>query len=121
MDRNDAMRLADELLDHHGLTSKGWVFQFDMARRRFGACHYTSRKITLSQHITEMNDEAEVRNTILHEIAHALAGHAAAHGPHWQRVCLEIGGDGVRCYSAARVATPPTRVVFDMTFLGGEG
>ncbi|HIA28188.1 MAG TPA: hypothetical protein EYN79_08785 [Planctomycetes bacterium] len=42
----------------------------------------------------------EVRPTVLHEIAHIIAGGGArSHGPRWRAICLEIGGDGERCHS----------------------
>lgn len=44
-------------------------------------------------------EPAAVRDTILHEIAHALAGHAAGHGPVWKGVCRRIGARPVRCGS----------------------
>lgn len=39
-----------------------------------------------------------VENVILHEIAHALAGQEAGHGPRWRAVALWIGCDGAVFY-----------------------
>jgi hypothetical protein len=49
-----------------------------------------------------------VRETILHEIAHALAGPRAGHGPRWRAIAHRIGSTGERCVSAQapRVAGP---------------
>jgi len=69
---NAARILAVTLMQQHGLV--GWTFKFDHARRRFGCCNFTRRTISLSRPLTFLNDDAEVRDTILHEIAHALAG-----------------------------------------------
>jgi hypothetical protein len=33
----------------------------------------------------------EIRDTLLHEIAHAIAGHKAGHGAEWKAVCRRIG------------------------------
>jgi hypothetical protein len=52
-----------------------------------------------------LNDEREVRDTILHEIAHALAPPGAGHGAKWQAVALSIGCSGRRCYGQ-EVARP---------------
>jgi plasmid stabilization system protein ParE len=38
-----------------------------------------------------------VRDTILHEVAHALAGPKAKHGPVWREVAVRIGCSGRRC------------------------
>lgn len=110
MKLDDAKVLANFELQKHGLIEKGWTFNFDRGSRRFGCCYYATRRITLSWLLTEANGAAEVRNTILHEVAHALAGHPAGHGPEWVRICRSIGGDGLRCYSTATVNTVPRRV-----------
>lgn len=103
MDRSEAAALARELMNEHGLTQKGWYFEYDRAVRRFGCCHYTKKKITISEHMVPLNDIATVRNTILHEIAHALAGYEANHGLAWKRVARSIGCTGDRCIGAAAV------------------
>lgn len=93
-------------MDRHGLSE--WRFQFDRARRRFGSCQPTRRRITLSIVLTHLNDESQVRDTILHEIAHALTP-KAGHGPAWKQKCLEIGANPQRCYTDEEVASPPKR------------
>jgi hypothetical protein len=65
-------KLANELLKKHGLINKGWRFEFDNAPRRFGCCKYRSKRITLSKKLTELNDEENVLDTILHEMAHLI-------------------------------------------------
>ena len=65
----DAEALAHQLISDHGLSD--WHFEFDRAVRRFGFCMHRARTITLSKRFTLLNPEPEVRNTILHEIAHA--------------------------------------------------
>lgn len=104
-----AQTIATGLLKEHGLYAQGWRFDFDTAVRRFGCCKYSQKRITLSQKLTSLNDEARVTNTILHEIAHALAGHKAGHGPAWKAKAVMIGCDGERLYNSAVVATPERR------------
>ncbi|MCD8062529.1 MAG: SprT-like domain-containing protein [Akkermansiaceae bacterium] len=81
-------------LDEHGLHD--WQFGWDRARRRLGVCRLQEKSITLSIHFVRANLEAphEIRDTVLHEIAHALAWvrHGErTHGPLWKRICREIG------------------------------
>ena len=103
-------KLANELLKKHGLINKGWRFEFDNAPRRFGCCKYRSKRITLSKKLTELNDEENVLDTILHEIAHALTpGHH--HDSVWRTKALEIGCDGNRCYSSDEVVTPESKYI----------
>jgi predicted SprT family Zn-dependent metalloprotease len=101
-----AEKLAIELMAKHGL--KKWKFEFDNSKRRFGACHYRAKRITLSRHIVLLNGEAETRDTILHEIAHALAPKNAHHNAEWKRIALSLGCDGTRCYDHT-VKTPSSK------------
>lgn len=98
MDLMRALGLAIELMTTHGLYGR-WRPQFDGARRRLGMCNMNARKIHFSRDYVTSADESSVRDTILHEIAHALAyerhGHTG-HGPEWKRIALEIGCSGDR-------------------------
>lgn len=95
-----AINIANELMQHHGLIDKGWRFEMDRAKRRFGVCKYRSKQITLSTDLTALNEEKEVRNTILHEIAHALVGPRHGHDAVWKAKAIEIGCTGDRCYGS---------------------
>ena len=97
MQATDTVTLARALMNYHGLGH--WLFQFDRAKRRAGCCKYSRSMITLSIYYVSRNGEEDVRDTILHEIAHALAGPGTGHGRIWKLKCLEIGARPVRCYS----------------------
>lgn len=99
MNLNEALTLAKSLMDQHGLT--GWRFEFDRATRRFGVTKYGRRTIGLSKALTELNGAAEVKNTILHEIAHAKVGPGYGHGGIWRDMARSIGCDAKRCYGLA--------------------
>jgi predicted SprT family Zn-dependent metalloprotease len=64
--------------------------------------------ITLSRPLTFLNDEPQVRDTILHEIAHALSP-GDGHGPKWRQKCVEIGANPKRTYGDEEVVSPPRR------------
>ena len=104
----DAQELARELMRRHGLFEAGWRFWFDHARRRFGCCHYGRKVITLSRSLTLLNAEPEVRDTLLHEIAHALTP-GDGHGRKWRAKCREIGARPARCYADGAVVSPARR------------
>ena len=87
-----------------------WAFEWDGAIRRFGAANHRTNEIQLSRHLVAMNDEKHVRNTILHEIAHALAPAGEWHGKEWKRIAQSIGCTGNRCYSH-EVAKPLSRFI----------
>jgi predicted SprT family Zn-dependent metalloprotease len=82
----------------------------DRAKGRAGICHYSRRQIGLSGPLTALHSEAEVRDTILHEVAHALAGPAAKHGPRWKAVARRIGCSGERCVPTTSPRVPGTWV-----------
>jgi predicted SprT family Zn-dependent metalloprotease len=100
MSPDEAQELALELMGEHGLTVGGWNFAFDRAARRFGSCSHRRKVISLSRRLTELNDRAEVRNTLLHEIAHALLPPATGHRRAWRDLAVSIGCDGRRCHAA---------------------
>jgi predicted SprT family Zn-dependent metalloprotease len=100
-----AQELALRLMREHGFGGSGWTVGFDYAKRRFGYCSYTDKRISLSSYLVEMNDEAQVRDTILHEIAHALTP-GAKHGWRWKQKCVEIGADPTRCFDDDQVNMP---------------
>ena len=95
MEIEGARALARRLMDEHDLTH--WSLAFDRARRRAGVCRYQRREISLSRPLTLIHDEEQVRDTILHEIAHALTGPRAGHGPRWRAVARELGASPLRC------------------------
>lgn len=110
MDLKQVEAMALELMEKHGLITEfldeSWVFKFDNARRRFGQCRFGSKTITLSKNLTLLNSEAEVKNIILHEIAHALVGFKHGHDAVWRAKAIEIGCTGDRCYDSTKVNTP---------------
>lgn len=71
-----------------------WTFGFDNARRRAGLCDYTRKRISVSRFLAARFDDDEIHQVMLHEIAHALAGHRAAHGPKWKRIARDLGYEG---------------------------
>ena len=54
----------------------------------------------------ELNGVDKVKDTILHEIAHAIAGYSAGHGQKWKDVCIQIGAKPERCYDSKTTNTP---------------
>ena len=82
-------KTARDLMDAHGLDE--WTFAFLEAERRLGDCNFEERVIRIGRTHALDAGEAEIRDTILHEIAHALAGPEARHGPRWKAVARRIG------------------------------
>lgn len=104
MELEGARRMATALMAEHGLA--GWRLVLDNAKTRAGVCRPARREIGLSRAITALHTEAEVRDTVLHEIAHALVGAHHGHDAVWRAKALEIGSTGRRCVDTAS-ARPP--------------
>jgi predicted SprT family Zn-dependent metalloprotease len=110
MDLIKAEELARQLIKEHlGDSKNRWNFKWTHAKRSFGSCNVSQRgawgdlvcTIRLSKSLTKLNGEARVRNTILHEIAHALQFDKSGYMSHdfeWKRIAKSIGCDGERCF-----------------------
>lgn len=79
---------ARQKMEEEGLGS--WGFRFTNTKCRLGRCCYTEEVIELSRLCLEKHGEAEARDTILHEIAHALTP-GDGHGRKWRRQCIRLG------------------------------
>ncbi|KRE41082.1 SprT-like domain-containing protein [Knoellia sp. Soil729] len=102
MDISSALALGRRLLREHGL--EHWTITTDRAKTRAGVCRFASRTISLSSALTRLHDDAEVRDTILHEIAHALVGPAHGHDHVWRQKAMSIGCSGERTVSTSAPA-----------------
>jgi len=78
-----------ELLDVNGL--HGWTVALGQAVRTAGTCNYTKREIRISLRLAKVEPWEQTLDTIRHEVAHAIAGHRAGHGPEWKRVARNLG------------------------------
>lgn len=92
----EAEKLAVNLMNKYGLIEKGWIFKFSRAVRTNGLCHQKEKYISLSSVKVSLNEEPVIKNTILHEIAHALVGVEHGHDWVWKQKAIEIGCTGER-------------------------
>lgn len=111
MNLNTAKALALDLMGQYNLTTTGWVFKFDRAVRRLGLTNYRAKTISLSEPLTLLNPDSQVRNTILHEIAHALVGSMNGHNDVWRSKAISIGCNGHRETNSAVRVKPRYNIV----------
>jgi len=98
MNLHQARQMTEDAIRVH-LDPDKWEFAWSRAKRTFGICvypHYTKKgyqkgKIKLSKIVTEVEPIESVLNTIQHEVAHAIAGFKAGHGPQWVAAAKSIG------------------------------
>lgn len=87
-------RWAEALIALH--LDASWSFGFDAARARAGLCDHTRKRISVSKHAAANFSDDEIHQTLLHEVAHAIAGPSAGHGPRWKAVARDLGYIGGR-------------------------
>jgi predicted SprT family Zn-dependent metalloprotease len=115
MDRKEIFSLARQLMDHHGL--KNWGLKWIDSKSFAGLCHtsywhinpaFSRGRIELSTAYFDVFSDYDIRDTILHEIAHALTPTPKQktstgrtryihHGAEWKAKAKEIGCSGERC------------------------
>lgn len=124
MTLTEAKNLTLELMEEHGVIQDGWVFQWSNGKRQLGCAVVIKTKdrrtgkvteqkrIRISRHLVELNDDDEIRDTILHEIAHAIAGLKNGHNHVWRAVCRRIGAKPKRLAGEeVRVVEPPYMLI----------
>lgn len=87
---------ADALITLH--LDVSWSFAFDTAKTRAGLCDHTRRRISVSRYLAERFEDDAIHQVLLHEVAHAVAGPRAGHGPHWLMTARELGYTGGRTH-----------------------
>lgn len=101
MNTTEIASLARTLLNDHGYGhiplewSRAKTILGQAVFRRNGGIA-TPKLLKLSRPLLTKVDKAEVRDTILHEIAHFVAGIDAGHGPAWKRACRQVGANPQR-------------------------
>ena len=107
MNKTEAVAMANNLIQKYGLI--GWSFEINYrAKNRLGCCKYGPKVIELSAWCLNGGvTEGKAEDTILHEVAHAIAGHTAKHGPVWKAACRRIGADPTRLAAKSTIVNAP--------------
>ncbi len=105
MDLKELEMIARQELTKHSL--HGWTFGWAKTRRRLGACKYRAKRIEIAEYYARNSPPESVLDTLLHEIAHAIAGPAAGHGPAWKAVAIRIGATPRACENSDDAVVEP--------------
>lgn len=90
LDRNAASKLCRAELDKYGLTDWGVRLTTDLNKPFLGLCTYKDKCIILNAHHIDIHPDLEVKDTILHEVAHALCP-GQGHNEVWAKKARELG------------------------------
>jgi predicted SprT family Zn-dependent metalloprotease len=99
MNRDRAQKLAIDLMTKHGVYP---TFHFRFINRKSSVCGWCSyddgnHMISLNSHFVEGAKVSEVKDIILHEIAHALDYYVRGFSNHdsfWKEIFIRLGGSG---------------------------
>jgi predicted SprT family Zn-dependent metalloprotease len=115
MEMTQVLALARNLMSSHGfghldLTTSNTkralgrcFYKYDFAQRK-----HVANRIDLSRVWMTRIPEEQVKDTILHELAHAVAGHEAGHGPTWKSAARRLGAN------PSRIADLPSEMVLEI-------
>lgn len=90
VERRIAEKFANEAINIH-LRNKGWKFGFNNRKRSLGICFFDKKEIQLSLAFLSNMTVADMRETVLHEIAHAIVGPDHGHDQVWKETARRIG------------------------------
>lgn len=82
---------------HKGLIGPEWTFRWNRRKNSVALCSFRKKEISFSVYYVEASSEAEVIDSALHEVMHAICGPQAGHGPVWQAMCRKYGAKPQRC------------------------
>ena len=105
MDLQELEAIARQEIAKHGL--QGWTFGWGRTKRQLGVCKYRSKRIEIAEHHALYSPRETVLDTLLHEIAHAIAGPAARHGPAWKAVAQRLGATPKACAAVEEIVAMP--------------
>lgn len=76
---------------------QGWRTNFTKTDKYIACCDHTNKRIIISVPALNARSEAELMETIMHEMAHAIVGHGHGHDDVWKAKAVELGAKPVSC------------------------
>lgn len=100
--KSGAEAFATHVLQVFTLNTRGWTFRWNRRKTAWGTCNYRTRTIELSTALYPVMSQSDVRETILHEVAHALTP-GQGHGRYWRVAARAFGLTGKATTTASSV------------------
>lgn len=95
MSESEFVKLVMSQLKSRGLWDEGWEFSIvpELSHNAYGYTNFVNKVIYFSREHWPTSDR-NMKELVLHEIAHALCGHGE-HNLEWWDKLIDIGGRGV--------------------------
>ena len=90
----------------------GWNISFSRSKRHLGYCRCREKTISISRAYMESNPYPVMRDTLLHEVAHAvqyIKTGKTNHGKEWKQIAEQVGCMPKRCADLNEVNIPKGR------------
>jgi predicted SprT family Zn-dependent metalloprotease len=105
MDLKELADIASQEMTKNGLHD--WTFGLADTKRQLGVCKYRKKRIEIAEYYALNSSPETVLDTLLHEIAHAIAGPSAGHGPAWKAVAIRLGATPRACDNSHKTVVEP--------------
>jgi len=79
-----------------------WILRWGSGFRTLGRCMPRKKTILISKHHVEQSPWEELKDTVIHEAAHALCP-GEHHSPVWRQKFISMGGSGTRLHMGVPV------------------
>lgn len=99
--------IAEREFFKHKLSEWRFVLNPNLGRR-LGCCKHREQVIEIATYFAEKNPQATVIDTLLHEIAHALAGPGHGHDNYWKGIAISLGAEPTACATDGSIETKPS-------------
>lgn len=90
MKKSEIIDLAHKMMDIHHDSLVGWSFKFISTYSAVAECRYDIRQIGFSKHFIDRITKENLKEAILHEIAHVIS-ESSEHNEEWQDVMKGFG------------------------------
>lgn len=96
MERTTAFKLAREIMNFHGLFDWNLRISVNDKTSFLGLCDHNNKTIFLNAQHVDIHPDIEIKDTILHEVAHALTP-GAGHSHEWVLMANRLGARTTLC------------------------
>lgn len=91
-----------------------WEINFSNRKRTLGHCNCSKKIISISNAYLKTNPFPIMKDTLLHEIAHALHYKKTGktnHGNDWKKIARDVGCKPIRCADLKEVNLPSAKYI----------